>query len=64
MMEICKFTVYFDELTAALEENGMEYSVQECLGRCDLCHSTAFVKKGEEYISAENVEQLMDKLMN
>lgn len=62
MIRICKFTDCYDELVLALKENNILFTDEECLGRCDLWHSCAFVQKEEEYIQADNVNRLIEIL--
>ncbi|MBB6215477.1 uncharacterized protein YuzB (UPF0349 family) [Anaerosolibacter carboniphilus] len=62
MIKVCKFTDCHDELVRALEENNILFTDEECLQRCDLCHSCAFVKKDEEYIHADDVKELIEIL--
>jgi uncharacterized protein YuzB (UPF0349 family) len=62
MIEVCRFNLYFEELTAALEANNIGYTTKDCLGRCDLCHSSAFVKYQDEFISEDSVENLIKRL--
>jgi uncharacterized protein YuzB (UPF0349 family) len=62
MVKVCKFTNCFNELTSALDDAGIDYSTEECLGRCDLCHSTAFVQKDDEFISDDKIDILINKI--
>ncbi len=62
IVKVCSLTDFYDELTAALKENNIAYTDKECLGRCDLCHSTAFVQKGDEFISKDSIEAPIEKI--
>lgn len=62
MIKLCKFNSYQEEVSNYLTGRGLGHSIDECLGRCDLCHSGAFVQVGEDYITAENGAALIEKL--
>ena len=62
LIKVCKFTDCHDELVQALNENSILFTDEECLGRCDLCHSCAFVQRNGEYIQATNVNKLIEIL--
>jgi uncharacterized protein YuzB (UPF0349 family) len=64
MIKLCKFNSFHVEVSDFLENNNIEYSIEECLGRCDLCHSGAFIQIDEDYISAENGEKLIIEIKN
>lgn len=62
MIRVCKFNKYNKEVSEYLASKNIAFSVGDCLGRCDLCHSGAFVQYDDEFISAENGEVLILKL--
>jgi uncharacterized protein YuzB (UPF0349 family) len=62
MIKVCKFNKYHDEIVNFLEKNNANFSSEECLLRCDLCHSGAFVKMDSEFIFDENVDTFLGKL--
>ncbi len=62
MVKVCKFTDCYDELIEALNDNNIEYIDDECLGRCDLYHSTAFVQIDDDFISDDNIDDLILKI--
>lgn len=62
MVKVCQFSRFIEELSKALEDNGIEYTSHECLGRCDLCMKVPFVRADHEFISDESVDGLLRKL--
>jgi uncharacterized protein YuzB (UPF0349 family) len=62
LIKVCKFTDCYDELVQALKGNNILFTDEECVKRCDLCHSCAFVQKDGEYIQADNVNKLIEIL--
>jgi uncharacterized protein YuzB (UPF0349 family) len=63
MVKVCQFSRFIDELTKALEENNIEYTSKECIGRCDLCMKVPFVQKDHEFIYDESIDKLIKKLV-
>lgn len=64
MVRVCTFSRFVEELSKALEDNSIEYTSDECLGRCDLCMKVPFVRIGHEFIYDESIEGLLRKLKN
>lgn len=62
MIKICSNNDYYDEVSEYLFSKGIDFNSENCLGRCDLCHSGAFVQHDEEFIAAENATILIIKL--
>jgi uncharacterized protein YuzB (UPF0349 family) len=62
MIKICNNNKYYNEVFEYLSNKGIDVNSKECLGRCDLCHSGAFVQHDEEFITAENAKLLILKL--
>jgi uncharacterized protein YuzB (UPF0349 family) len=62
MIKICSNNKYSNEVSEYLFNKDIEINSEECLCRCDLCHSGAFVQYNEELIAAENVKSLILKL--
>lgn len=62
MIKICSNNEYYNEVSEYLSNKDIDFNSEECLGRCDLCHSGAFVQYKEGFIADENVELLILKL--
>lgn len=62
MIKICMFNKYHDEIVTFLQENNTNFSSEECLLRCDLCHTGAFVKMDSAFIFDKNIDVLLEKL--
>lgn len=62
MIKLCKFNSYHEEVSNFLIEKVVEHTIEECLGRCDLCHSGAFIQIGDDYIAAEDGKSLIEKI--
>ena len=62
MIKICNYNEYYNEVSEYLSNKGIDFDSEECLGRCDLCHSGAFVQYNEEFIADKNAELLILKL--
>lgn len=62
MVKLCKHNKYTSEVSAFLSENAIEHIVENCLDRCDLCHTGAFIKQGDIFISGNNGEELIDNI--
>lgn len=62
MIKLCKYNKFHDEVLNYLADKRISAESAECLGRCDLCHSGAFVQVNEEFIADANVEGLIAKL--
>jgi len=62
MIKLCKSNKNYDDLCKALKESNIEFEHKKCLSKCGLCHKHPFVKKHGEFISADSVEKLVEKL--
>ncbi|KAF2956244.1 DUF1450 domain-containing protein [Marinitoga sp. 38H-ov] len=62
MIKLCKHNSGTEKMVEYFEKEGIEHTVENCLGECDVCHSKVFVKKDEEVISADTVEELISKI--
>lgn len=62
MIRICKFNSHVNEISDFLKTRNIDFIIEECLGRCDLCHSGAFVEKDGEFISASTPDLLIENL--
>ena len=56
------FNKYHDEIVNFLQENNTSFSSEECLLRCDLCHTGAFVKIDSVFIFDKNIDLFLEKL--
>lgn len=63
MIKLCKFNSFCEEIARNLDEKNIPYTIDECIWRCDLCQTGAFVQKDKEFISANSVKDLMDKIL-
>ncbi|WP_165973991.1 DUF1450 domain-containing protein [Marinitoga lauensis] len=62
MIQLCKNNKGVEKIIEYLENNDIEYFVANCLDECNICHSKVFVKKDEEIIAEETVEELLNKI--
>lgn len=62
MIKLCKSNKSYKELSKALKNNNIEFEHKKCLGKCGLCHKHPFAKIHGEFISADSIEQLIEKL--
>ena len=63
MIKVCTFSKYYDDIIDFLQENNIDYTSEECLIRCDLCHTHPFVKIDKSFISDENINIFYKKLL-
>ncbi|MCI1945184.1 hypothetical protein [Clostridium luticellarii] len=61
-IKVCKHTLNYRDLIRILKDNEIEFKTKDCLHKCSKCHEKVLVKKGDKYISAKNVENLIEKL--
>ncbi|MBU5592005.1 YuzB family protein [Clostridium sp. MSJ-4] len=62
MIRLCAFSKYADDIISLLEKENLEFTLEECLLRCDLCRSIPFVRVGNEFITSDTIEGLIHKL--
>lgn len=62
MIKLCKFNSYHEEVSSFLIKKGVGHTIEECLDRCDLCHSGAFIQIGSEYIAAADGKGLIERI--
>ncbi|MBM7559966.1 DUF1450 domain-containing protein [Marinitoga litoralis] len=62
MVQICKHNSGAEKVEEYLKSKGIEYSLANCLDECEICHSKVFVKKDDEVIVADTVEELISKI--
>ncbi|MBM7559757.1 DUF1450 domain-containing protein [Marinitoga litoralis] len=62
MVELCKHNKGTEKVVEYLESKNIEYFVANCLDECEICHSKVFIKKDGEIISADTVEELLNKI--
>ncbi|KLO22441.1 DUF1450 domain-containing protein [Marinitoga sp. 1155] len=62
MLQFCKNNNGVEKVVEYLEKKNIEYSIENCLDECAICHSKVFVKKDGEVISEDTVEELIKKI--
>lgn len=62
LLKVCRYNKYFYEISKYLNDNSVEYSIEECLGRCDICSSAAFIQNGDYFITGVDADDLIDKI--
>ncbi|MCH3963661.1 MAG: hypothetical protein LKE46_05265 [Clostridium sp.] len=61
-IKVCKHTLNYTDLVKTMADNGIKFKTKDCLHKCSKCHKKILLKKGNKYISAKNIENLMEKL--
>ncbi|MCB2300135.1 DUF1450 domain-containing protein [Clostridium tagluense] len=61
-MKLCKSNKSYDELSKSLKDNNIEFEHKKCLSKCGMCHKSYFAKKHGEFITADSVDKLVEKL--
>lgn len=62
MIKLCKSNKSYDELSKVLKDNNIQFEHKKCLSKCGMCHKHPFVKKHGDFIHADSVEKLVEKL--
>ncbi|GAB6189612.1 hypothetical protein JCM30566_13530 [Marinitoga arctica] len=62
MIKVCKNNKGIEEFIEYLKKKNIEYSIENCLDECKICHSKLFFKKNEDTIIADSTEELIDKI--
>ncbi|MGM0640667.1 MAG: hypothetical protein ACQESN_04515 [Thermotogota bacterium] len=52
MVKVCSAAKKLEEIKKYLENIDLEYSVEDCVGRCDLCHgdNIFYINEDEETV--------------